>query len=48
LETFKFVGIQEDGEGRQFPLYNLLVDIPGHPKNSTVGVDTLKKAGLMK
>ena len=27
------------------PLYNLLVDIPGHPVGSTVSLQTLQRAG---
>lgn len=42
----EFLGRQE-GIGKQpgFNLYNLTEDIPGHPKGSSVGPETLAKAG---
>lgn len=32
--------------GGQIELYNLLIDIPDHPKDSTVSEMTLKEAGI--
>lgn len=42
----KYVGTQE-GYGRtpSLLLYNILVDIPGHPKDSTVSLQTLNREG---
>lgn len=46
-EHARYIGEQEGATpGEHFPLYNLKHDIPGHPKDSTVGAETLKAAGL--
>jgi hypothetical protein len=45
----KFIGIQHGPAGCRYPsllLYNLLVEIPGHPVGSTVSLQTLMKAGF--
>ena len=43
-----YIGTQHWPAGSRFPslpLYNLLVDIPGHPVGSTVSLQTLQRAG---
>ena len=43
-----YIGTQTWPAGTPYPslpLYNLLVDIPGHPVGSTVSLQTLNKAG---
>lgn len=43
----KYIGVQPGwGKHPSLPLYNLLVDIPGHPVGSTVSLQTLMKAGF--
>jgi hypothetical protein len=44
-----FKGMQETGfeEFPAFALYDLTADIPGHPKDSTVGRDTLEESGYV-
>lgn len=37
----QFIGWQDFGDGQRFALFNLLVDIPGHPEGSTVTARTL-------
>lgn len=44
----KYIGTQHWPAGMPYqplPLYNLLVDIPGHPVGSTVSLQTLQRAG---
>ena len=44
----KYIGTQHWPAGSSYPslpLYNLLVDIPGHPVGSTVSLQTLNRAG---
>ena len=44
----KYIGTQHWPAGSRYPslpLYNLLVDIPGHPVGSTVSLYTLWKEG---
>jgi len=44
----KFIGEQLGPAGCRYPsllLYNLLVDIPGHPVGSTVSLQTLNREG---
>ena len=44
----KYIGTQHWPTGSSYPslpLYNLLVDIPGHPVGSTVSLQTLNRAG---
>jgi len=44
----KYIGTQHWPTGMPYqplPLYNLLVDIPGHPVGSTVSLQTLNKEG---
>lgn len=44
----KYIGTQHWPTGSRhpsLPLYNLLVDIPGHPVGSTVSLQTLQRAG---
>jgi len=47
--TVLFRGIQETGfaELPNFPLYDLLEDLPGHPTHSTVSRDTLEEFGFI-
>ena len=43
-----YIGTQHWPAGSNYPslpLYNLLVDIPGHPVGSTVSLQTLQRAG---
>ena len=43
-----YIGTQHWPTGMPYqplPLYNLLVDIPGHPVGSTVSLQTLQRAG---
>lgn len=42
-EIADFCGWQEDGMGGGFPLWNLKINIPGHPAGSTVVEATLEK-----
>ncbi len=45
---FVFIGVQDcGGIVPDFALYNLLVDVPGHPAGSTVSEDTLRKLGFL-
>lgn len=37
------LGFQEDGAGGGFWLYNLTVEIPGHPVGSTVAERTIRE-----
>lgn len=40
----KYLGYQQGVRGGEgVPLYNLLIDIPGHPKGSTVSRRTLEQ-----
>lgn len=42
----KYIGIQESwGRTPSLLLYNILVDIPGHPKDSTLSLQTLNREG---
>ena len=44
----QYIGTQEWPAGTRnpsLPLYNLLVDIPGHPVGSTVSLQTLNREG---
>ena len=44
----KYVGVQTWPSPCRYPsliLYNLLEEIPGHPKGSTVSLQTLNKEG---
>ena len=43
--NYIFIGYQEYPGGK-LALYNLNVDIEGHPKGSTVSEQTLKEAGI--
>ena len=43
-----YIGTQHWPAGSRYPslpLYNLLVDIPGHPVRSTVSLQTLNREG---
>ena len=43
-----YIGTQHWPAGSSYPslpLYNLLVEIPGHPVGSTVSLQTLQQAG---
>jgi hypothetical protein len=43
----RFIGFQETADGSPtLALYNLLEDIEGHPKGSTVSFETLRGAGV--
>lgn len=45
--TSVFIGVQEGyGVRPDFALYNLFVDLPGHPRGSTVTAATLQEHGL--
>lgn len=39
-----YLGFQEDGAGGGFELWNLKVEIPGHPAGSTVTRETILKS----
>lgn len=42
----KFLGMQGDAQGGEFPLFNLTADVKGHPRHSTVSNATLKNLGF--
>ena len=44
-----FIGMQESGfaEFPAFALYNLMSNLPGHPKDSTIGRDVLDANGYV-
>lgn len=44
-----FKGMQETGfdDFPAFAIYDLIEDIPGHPKDSTVSKDTLEQSGYV-
>jgi hypothetical protein len=44
LDYAEFCGMQPDGEGGSFELWNLRKAIPGHPKGSTVTRATVERA----
>jgi hypothetical protein len=37
------IGDQDNGRGGKISLWNLAVDVPGHPAGSTVSGETLKR-----
>ena len=41
-----FLGWQESSKGPPVALYNLVQDVPGHPKGSTVAAQTLRRLGF--
>ena len=47
MKKYRFLGMQEGfGTQSSFPLYDLLVALPGHPVGSTVSRDTLIEHGI--
>lgn len=43
-----YIGMQSGyGNMPSFELWNLLIDIPGHPKGSTLRRQTIEKAGYI-
>jgi hypothetical protein len=43
--TVEYIGVQRDDTHGDFPLYNLLEPMNGHPVYSTVSLNTIRAAG---
>lgn len=44
--TARFLGWQEDSDGGEFPLFNLLQPVGIYPTGTTLGLETLLELGV--